>query len=79
MVLIEHCLKRSMERFEAQYRGYKTDRKLIWSPTQGCITLELEIGDRTAEYRVDSLKALVISVFNESGKVAMRFPDLSKA
>ncbi|KAJ8661507.1 hypothetical protein O0I10_002773 [Lichtheimia ornata] len=56
----------SMERFEAQFRGYKTDRKLKWSPTQGCITVELEFGDRTAEFRVDSIKALVISVFNDS-------------
>ncbi|KAI7887087.1 hypothetical protein K492DRAFT_202712 [Lichtheimia hyalospora FSU 10163] len=56
----------SMKRFEAQYASYTTDRKLIWSPTQGCITVELEFGDRTTEYRVDTMKALVISVFDDS-------------
>lgn len=76
---VAHCIfqKRSMERFEAQFRGYKTDRKLKWSPTQGCITVELEFGDRTAEFRVDSIKALVISVFNDSGNVRMDLPHLS--
>ncbi|CAO3597632.1 unnamed protein product [Absidia cylindrospora] len=59
------AIEKSMEIYDDQYKSIKPSRKLIWVPSSGSITIELEFDGQSREFTVDPPSALVISLFEK--------------
>lgn len=55
------------------FAEFKPDKKLLWLPQLGTITLEIELQDRTIEAEVTPLEAAVIGLFEEKGVFSVLF------
>lgn len=65
--------RRVQDQYANGFAEFKPDKKLLWLPQLGTITLEIELQDRTIEAEVTPLEAAVIGLFEEKGVFSVLF------
>jgi hypothetical protein len=58
-----------MKSYAEEFTNVKPSRKLVWLPSQGSMTIELEFDNRSQEFTVDPPTAHVISLFEQSKSI----------
>jgi len=60
------AIKREMDRYEKQFMHNKAPRKLVWKPTLGCVTLDVQFADKTIkDVTCTPLQATILISFGE--------------
>lgn len=58
-----------MKSYAEEFTNVKPSRKLVWLPSQGSMTIELEFDNRSQEFTVDPPTAHVIALFEQSKSI----------
>ncbi|KAH7105576.1 hypothetical protein BKA62DRAFT_690199 [Auriculariales sp. MPI-PUGE-AT-0066] len=58
-------LQNILTAYEKHYTVQKSDKRLLWIPQIGTVTLHLELKDRDLEVKVNPLEAAIIELFGE--------------
>jgi anaphase-promoting complex subunit 2 len=56
------------EQTSREFERHKPQRQLTWLPQVGSVEIEVEIGDKTFEFKVQPAYAVVLMKFEEQGK-----------
>ncbi|KAI8339492.1 hypothetical protein BC941DRAFT_420635 [Chlamydoabsidia padenii] len=62
----------TMESYAQEFTNIKPSRKLIWLPSQGSMTIELEFENKSREFTVDIPSAHVISLFEKDNRLTKK-------
>ncbi|SAM03090.1 hypothetical protein [Absidia glauca] len=62
----------TMKSYAEEFTNVKPSRKLVWLPSQGSMTIELEFDNRSQEFTVDPPTAHVIALFEQNKVLTKR-------
>lgn len=67
-------INQQLEKYKKSYEAYKGNRTLYWTPLNGKVNIEIEIGDRMLNLFVSPAQATIIIHFqNQSKRFRIQF------
>lgn len=61
-------IKQQLDKYKKSYEAYKGNRTLYWTPLNGKVNVEIEIGDRKLNLFVSPAQATIIIHFQDQSK-----------